>query len=76
MFRGIFLKCHSQLIRSSLTKQFPSDYTNTVDQLPGIKELDFLLQNGFAVPSEVPWAAPMFAVPNKNGQIQLIIEYQ
>ena len=40
------------------------------------QELDFLLQNGVAVPSEVPWVAPMFAVLKKNVQIRLVVDYR
>ena len=49
----------------------PADWKELFKQ-----ELDFLLKHGFAVPSEAPWAAPMFAVPKKNGQIRLVVYYR
>ena len=33
-------------------------------------DLQFLSEQGFIVPSDTPWAAPLFAVPKKNGQIR------
>ena len=38
-------------------------------------ELQYLIDEGFIVPSDAPWAAPLFPVPKKNGQIRLVIDY-
>ena len=39
-------------------------------------DLLFLSEQGFIVPSDAPWAAPLFAVPKKNGQIRLVVDYR
>ena len=40
------------------------------------ENLQFLSEQGFIVPSDAPWAAPLFAVPKKNGQIRLVVDYR
>ena len=40
------------------------------------EDLQFLSEQGFIVPSDAPWAAPLFAVPKKNGQIFLVVDYR
>ena len=39
-------------------------------------ELQYLIDEGFIVPSDAPWAAPLFPVPQKNGQIRLVVDYR
>ena len=41
-----------------------------------VHELDFLKEKNFIAPSTSPWAAPMFAVPKKTGDIRLIVDYR
>ena len=38
-------------------------------------DLQFLSEQGFIVPSDAPWAAPLFTVHKKNGQILLVVDY-
>ena len=40
------------------------------------QELDYLWNKGFIIPSDLPWAAHMFAVPKKNGKICLVVDYR
>ena len=40
-----------------------------------VHELDFLKKN-FITPSTSPWAAPMFAVPKKTGDIRFVVDYR
>ena len=39
-------------------------------------DLQFLSEQGFIIPSDTKWAAPLFAVPKKNGQICLVVNYR
>ena len=40
------------------------------------EEVDYLLQNGLAVPSCSPWASPCLLVPKEGGQLRLCTDYR
>lgn len=40
------------------------------------KEVDYLLENGLAVPSNSPWASPCLLVPKEDGSLRLCTDYR
>lgn len=40
------------------------------------KEVDYLLQQGLAVPSKSPWASPCLLVPKEGGQLRFCTDYR
>lgn len=40
------------------------------------QEVDYLLQQGLAVPSQSPWASPCLLVPKEDGQMRLCTDYR
>lgn len=40
------------------------------------EEVNYLLQNGLAVPSSSPWASPCLLVPKEGGQLRMCTDYR
>ena len=40
------------------------------------QEVDYLLQQGLAIPSQSPWASPCLLVPKEDGQLRLCTDYR
>lgn len=50
--------------------------SNPQKRLQMQKEVDYLLEQGLAVPSKSPWASPCLLVPKEDGQLRFCTDYR
>lgn len=71
------LLCHDVTLRAGATPIRQHPYRLSPEKRRRMREeVEYLLQNGLAVPSQSPWASPCLLVPKEEGKFRLCTDYR